>query len=56
MLNRSDNFASDNHTCANLMCFSPRHAPFVDFVDRDSDVVGNDYQSNTVTATIAFNF
>jgi hypothetical protein len=27
-----------------------------DFVDRDSDVVGNDYQSNTVMATIAFNF
>ena len=27
-----------------------------DFVDRDSDVVGNDYQSNTVTATIGFNF
>ena len=27
-----------------------------DFVDRDSDVVNNDYQSNTVMATIAFNF
>ena len=27
-----------------------------DFVDRDSDVVGNDYQSNTVMATLAFNF